>query len=159
IERFKWLDLILLASTAFVAGIVLIVALISVPNSADAMAYHLPRVVYWAQNRSVNLFPTPYLNQIMLQPLAEYFMLHAYVISGSDRLTNLVQYGGLVSSVVAVSAIARLLGAGRRGQLLAAVATIALPNGILQASGAKNDYLLAGYLAAMTYFALRWVDR
>jgi hypothetical protein len=155
IGRPGWLDGVLLGAVALLVLLVGLTALLSPPNSADAMSYHLPRVVYWSQAGSVAFFPTPYYNQVMMPPLAEYFMLHTYVLSGGDRFVNLVQWFGMAGSLLAVSLVAGALGAGTRGRVLAVVFCATIPNGILQASGAKNDYLLALWLAAMTWFALR----
>ncbi|HUA62506.1 MAG TPA: hypothetical protein VML19_27360 [Verrucomicrobiae bacterium] len=138
-----------------IAAVVGYTAIIYPPNSADAMAYHMPRVVYWAQSGSIAFFPTPYFNQIMLPPLDEYFLLHAYVLSNGDRLSNLVAFDAFLGSIAGVWALAGALGLTKRGQALAALFAVTLPNFILQASGAKNDCLLTLWLVLLAYFVAR----
>ena len=144
--------------TAVIGSVVALVGLtaaLSAPNSYDAMAYHLPRVVYWAQSGSVAFFPTSYFTQISLPALAEYAMLHTYVLSGGDRFVNLIIAGSFAGCIVGVSCLARALGGNSKVQALAAFCCATLPNAILQASGAKNDTLLALWLVCAAYFALR----
>ena len=129
-----------------------VTAALSPPNTFDALAYHLPRVVYWAQAGSVEFFPASYLNQISLPPAAEYMMLHTYIATGGDGFVNLISSIAFAGCIVGAPALTGLSG---RAQLFAALFCATLPGAILQASGPKNDILLALWLLCAVYFVLR----
>jgi len=141
-----------LAMAAWIAVVVVLTALLAVfaaPITYDSMTYHLARVAHWAQNRSVDFYPTHILRQLYQPPWAEYAVLNLFILARGDRLANLVQWISMVVSLVGVSAIAGQLGAGRRGQLLSAFAGATIPMGILQAATTQNDYASALWLVCM----------
>lgn len=150
------LDRLLLAAMLLIGGLVGITAIVSPPNGSDQLQYHLPRVVEWASRHSVAFFPTHYYVQLFAPPLAEWTMLHSYVLTGGDRFVNMVQWLAFAGSAISVSLIAKELGAKVRGQILAAFICVTLPQGILAASSAKNDWVLSFWLAAVVFFVLRW---
>ncbi len=151
LER-DWVVQVCLAGITLVWVLEGVAALAAPPNSADAMAYHMPRIVYWMQQKSVANFATQYLNQIMLQPLFEYVAMHFQVLTGGDSLANAVAWLSTGGYVLAASLVAQKVGAGLRGQALAALAAATLPNGILQASSMKNEALLAFLMLSAIYY-------
>jgi len=60
----------------------------------------------------------------------------------------------MIGSLVGVSALTGLLGAGRREQLLAAGFAASIPMGVLQATSTQNDYVITLWLVCLAYFVL-----
>jgi hypothetical protein len=146
----KWL----LGGVGILLFAVGLTAILAPPATWDAMDYHLPRVTMWMSDHSVGFFSTPDYAQLVYGPWAEYAMMHTIELWGSDRLVNLVEFFSLCGSILAASVIAKCLGAGRRGQLFAAVACAAIPEGLLEASGPMNGYVESFWIAATVVFLL-----
>jgi hypothetical protein len=146
----------LLALAGIAVLLVGIDALVAPPSTWDAMLYHLPRVVMWISNHNVRFFPTPDLNQLIFGPWAEYAMLHTWLLWGSDRFVNFVEFLSLVGSAIGVSLVAQRLGAGPGGQALAAIISATIPAGLLEGSGAMNTYVVSFWIVATAVFLFDW---
>jgi 4-amino-4-deoxy-L-arabinose transferase-like glycosyltransferase len=146
----------LLYGVGLLAALIGVTAVLSPPNTGDVLFYHMPRIVMWISRRSVHLYPTLNYAQLIYGPWAEYAMLHLYLLYGGDRLVNLIQWFAYLGSAISVSLIAGLLGAKVRGQILAAAICCAIPVAVLEASGAKNNCVVALWLAACVYFLLEF---
>lgn len=81
-----------------------------------------------------------------MPPLAEWFILHTMLLTGTDSLANAVQWAALCGCMVCVSWIADLIGAGRWGILLASVFCLTLPTAILESTSTQNDLVAALFL-------------
>jgi len=149
---------LLLAGTAIVASLIGITAVVAAPDTWDAMEYHLPRTVMWMSNHNVRFFPTPDYCQLIYGPWSEYAMMHTELLWGADRFVNIVEWLSLLGSLLTVSLIAQKLGARPRGQVLAAVACATIPEGILEASGPMNTYVVAFWIATTVFFLMEWND-
>jgi hypothetical protein len=149
----SWESLPVLVIGLYVTAL-FVVALLSPPNTNDSLAYHMSRVAHWAQNHDLAHYATPIERQIWMPPWAEMAALHLYLLAGSDRAVNLVQWLSMITSLVGVSLIAARLGAPRNGQLFVALFCVTLPMGVLQATSTQNDYVNAGWVVCLVYFAI-----
>ena len=138
-----WLDRILWLGLGLILMVTALVAWLAPPQTWDSLNYHMPRVAHWAQEHAVQHFATGISVQNSWAPGAEIAVLQFYVLAGSDRLANFVSWFAMFGSLVGTSWVARQLGAGRRGQILAAVITATIPMGIVQASSTMTDYVAA----------------
>lgn len=161
--RLRWLKLmipaesnakILLVAILAIVLITAVVAWISPPNTWDALTYHMSRVAQWNQNQTLNHFATGIEAQNFMSPGASIFVLQFYILGNGDRLVNFIQWFAMVASLIGISLIAKQLGAGLAGQLLAALFVATLPTGILQATSAFNDYVVAFWVVCVAYWAI-----
>jgi len=147
-------DIVLLLLIVTALLILLITGLLSPPNIHDVLAYHMSRVMHWVQNRSLAYFSTMYAWELVMPPFSEISQLHWYLLAGSDMITSLPQWYSLVLAMITVSLISKRLGADRRGQWLAPLFLLSLPIMVLQASGSKNDIVLAFSFAALLFYVV-----
>lgn len=148
-------DQVLLVGISLIVLLTGVVALSSATNNWDSMTYHMSRVMHWIQGRSLEHYPTAIDRQLYQPPFSGLAILTLQLLWGGDHLANLVQWFSMVGSLVAVGAIAGLLGAARRGQLIGMLVCCTLPMGILQSTSTQNDYAGAFWLVTLAYFVLR----
>lgn len=146
----------LLVGVGLIVLLVAITALVAAPSTWDAMEYHLPRVTFWMSNHDVRFFPTPDYCQLIYSNWAEYAIMHTELLSGDDRFVNLIESFSLLGCIIGVSLIAKFLGAGTRGQIFAALVCATIPEGILEASGPMNTYVVSFWIVATVVFLLQW---
>lgn len=151
-------ELLLFGGSVIIVGLIGIIALVAPPNTHDAMSYHMPRIVHWMLNQNIAHYPTYTIRQLYQPPLAEMILLHVQLLSGTDRFANLLQWLSMIGCMLGVSLIVKEFFGNKKMQLIAALITTTIPMGILQASSAKNDYVLAFWLVSLTYFIINYFN-
>lgn len=146
----------LLIAAVVIVALVGTTALIAAPSGEDVICYHLPRVSMWISNYNIKFFPTPNYTQLIYGAFAEYSIMHTMLLWGNDRLANIVEFCSFVGSAVAVSYIVKAIGGCVRAQMLGAILSITIPQGILEASNSMNTYSAAFWIVTMTAFLSAW---
>jgi hypothetical protein len=147
---------ILVVAVLVIGSVTLLVALVAPPGTADSQTYHLPRIEHWIQNRSLAFYPTPVGRQLVMPNLAELLILQLRLLSGGDRLDNLVQWMAGAGSIFLVGRVTTALGASRRGVAFARLVAATLPIGILETTSTQNDLVTAFFILAMAERLLAW---
>lgn len=130
-------------------------AMLYPPSNWDSLTYHLPRVFFWLQNGSVAHFPTAEPRQLFSSPFANYAVLHVQAMTGGgDRFVGLPHVAAYLFMLVAVSLIARRLGATTRGQWFATLTAATVPMAVLQAPTTQNDLMCSAWCLIAVYGVL-----
>jgi hypothetical protein len=141
-----WFERLMLLAVCLVVIVTAVVAWFAPPSTWDSLNYHMPRVAQWAQLHAVRPFATGIEVQNNMPPGAEEAVLNLYVLAGSDRLANFVDWFAFLGSIIGVSLIAGQLGGSRSSQILSALLAATLPAALAQASSTMTDLVSAFWL-------------
>lgn len=136
----------LLSKTNFIIGTILLLTFIqglfSAPSTTDSMVYHLPKVMYWVQEKTVyqDVIRNPH---DFKAPLAEYIVLHLYVLLGNDRLAFFSQWLAFAFIIYLSGIIAKQLGAEEKLIKVVRVFCATLPIAVMQSASTQVDLVPA----------------
>lgn len=98
-----------------------------VPNNYDSMVYHLPRIMNWMQNKTVDYYPTNSCRQVISPVLTEYAQMHFYWLLGGDQNFCFVQYLSYVINAILIGQICNKVKLSRLTTYLTIVLYITMP--------------------------------
>ena len=119
-------------------------ALTTVPYNYDSLTYHLARIMYWIEHRSVSFYDTWNIRQLVTPPLAEYVQTHIFLLSGLDRFANMLQFLSGCGCCLLGYDLARRLGCKKTAALL--VPVLYLTSEIFAAESVTTQVDLVGAL-------------
>ncbi|MDX2196525.1 MAG: glycosyltransferase family 39 protein [Cytophagales bacterium] len=144
--------LIILFSTLFIA-------LYFPPNNWDSMTYHMARVMHWVQNNNIEFYPTHIDRQLFNPPLAEYVILHWFLITGSDIASNMVQYISFIVSLILIANTVQFFGGNKKNQLIGVLMLCTMPQAILQATNTKPDFTMSFLCVCCVHYTLKYLNK
>ena len=155
----SWMERGILGLTSMILLLVFGQCLLYPPTNLDSFSYHLPRIVNWIINKSVDFFPTNNYFQLTQSPFAEYAMMHTIALSSGDYFASTIQYAYWIFGIVSLLGICRQIGLDRRYKLLCVVLAVTMPSLILNASNTKNDIVMPFFALASTFYAIEILRR
>jgi len=132
----------------------LLLAIFIAPNNWDSMAYHLPRVEHWIQNKNIYPYPTNIVRQLLTSPLSEYIIANFQILASTDSFSNLVQFASFIFILFSATLFFSILKIGMKGQLFLLLALLSLPMMLFQATTTQTDLLASFFFLSFILFAL-----
>lgn len=157
------LDLrLMLMATILLLSLLGLVALLTPTGNWDSLAYHLPRVMHWIQQQSVAHYPAISPSQLEMGPWSAFLQTHVFLLWGSDRFANCIQWMALVGCLFNCTFITRCLADSAddkslRRQVFTALLVATLPTAIVESITPQTDLVTTFWLtSASSLFFVLW---
>ncbi|GGN10875.1 hypothetical protein GCM10010967_53420 [Dyadobacter beijingensis] len=138
-------------------AITLVVAVIAVPNNQDSLSYHLSRIGYWVQQGNVAHYASHIERSISFSPFSEYIHLHTFLLSGSERYFELVQWFCQAGILALISMIICHFSGSRIALRVGLCFAATLPIVVLESMTTQNDLVVAFFIVATAFFAFDYL--
>lgn len=145
-----------LAVAAVIMAYALGSALLSPPNNFDALAYHMPRIIFWMQQHSLASYPTSDPLQLCMPPGLEMIGLQLMVLAhGNDWAINLIGWLTALFLGFVASLITRELGGNKDAEALCGLMVVSMPMVFCSASTFTPEILEALWTTFASLLLLR----
>ena len=129
------------------------------PYNWDSMTYHLPRIMQWAQNKSVAHYVTHDIRQLTSPVLAEFINLQVYILTGKkDNIFNLLQCFSYITNAILIFHISRKLKITKNYCWLSMLLFASMPIAFGEALSTQVDHFSTLFLLIFIYYILDLVD-
>ena len=124
----------------------------------DSVVYHIPRIIYWMQHKSLMPWEESVLNPRVAYPVnAEIVELWVSIFWGTDRLISFVPWFAGIMSVFSVYGLARQLKISRQSSLFISLAFVSIPVAAWQTKLIlSHDLITVVFIISSIYFLFRW---
>lgn len=141
------------------AIMMVILAVKTVPYNWDSMTYHLSRIFYWVQNRTVAHYATHINRQVASPVLGEFVNLHVYAMTGeSDLFVNLLQCTSYLTDGILIYYIAKKINCSKSYCVMASILFYTMPIAFAEALTTQVDNYSALWMLCFTYLILDLLD-
>lgn len=152
-----------ITSKAIVWGLwaitMVILAVKTVPYNWDSMTYHLSRIFYWVQNKTVAHYATHINRQVASPVLGEFVNLHVYAMTGeSDLFVNLLQCTSYLTDGILIYYIAKKINCSKSYCVMASILFYSMPIAFAEALTTQVDNYSALWMLCFTYLILDLLD-
>ncbi|MET7255910.1 ArnT family glycosyltransferase [Dyadobacter fermentans] len=146
-----------IAMLAVLSSVTLVVAIAAIPNNQDSLSYHLSRLGYWIQQGNVAHYASHIERSISFSPFSEYVHLHTFLLSGSERYFQLLQWGCLAGVLALISMIIRLFSNSPATLRIGLCFAATLPIVVLESMTTQNDLVVAFFILATVFFVFDYI--
>tara|TARA_R100001143_G_C3360967_1_gene135590 strand:+ start:7500 stop:9584 length:2085 start_codon:yes stop_codon:yes gene_type:complete len=154
---FELLVFVPLILTLSVVGILNLILIVNVaPGNMDSMTTHLTRVAYYLQQGSFQFYEANNWGQVLHPRNAISLYIFTFLVSGSEKLTQLVQFSAYWVTLISIYGISMQAGMARKESLFSGLVSGLLISLLMQSTTTQSDLLITALIGVNVYYLLTY---